>query len=318
MEPAGCRGATSGTTTPRLRGRACSVSFWRLYRHRSDDDPRRRSRSPAGGSLRELLANPRHFTFASNHGLMQNLGLLLLAIAFPTLCLGDRYQRLAVERLPSSCRFFVDDDGVIRKTSAGYQAFGLEILGINLSVHDLAGHSHPDPVASEVRARAALSRTPSAAGWHAAGCRRYRWIRSRVASPGHGARSARTLAKWNPAGRGRDPTTRSASTPPPDTGSNGMGCRSWADHAALGQTVATWNSPPPLSHKHADDLSVLIWSHGFSWLTSVGYWPYVAAGREQATSWSAANAPHRTNEPPGSEREARLVAYGATPTALSR
>ena len=71
------------------------------------------------------------------------------------------------------------------------------------------------------------------------------------------------------------------------------GLADWPDPASLGQTLVTWTAPPAPSHKHADELSVLVWSKGVSWLTSVGYWPYDDASRTGAESWSGANATAR-------------------------
>jgi hypothetical protein len=79
---------------------------------------------------------------------------------------------------------------------------------------------------------------------------------------------------------------------------------------AVTQTVVTWTSPPSPAHKHADELSVLLWSDGVSWLTSVGYWPYEQAGRASAESWDGANAPHMANEPTTSQRMTGLVGSG--------
>ena len=59
-------------------------------------------------------------------------------------------------------------------------------------------------------------------------------------------------------------------------------------------------------------LGVLVWSRGVSWLTSVGYWPYDAAGFADAQSWNGANAPHFAGESQQDIPLARLL--GPLPT----
>src|SRR4029079_12864911 len=70
--------------------------------------------------------------------------------------------------------------------------------------------------------------------------------------------------------------------------------------------------PPPPAHKHADDMSVLLWSDGISWLTAAGYWPYDIPGRDESESWPGANAPHVRDESRASIRKARILASGRT------
>ena len=81
------------------------------------------------------------------------------------------------------------------------------------------------------------------------------------------------------------------------------GLADWPDPASLGQTVVTWTSPPAPSHKHADELSILVWSKGVPWLTSVGYWPYDDPSRADAESWSGANAPQPRTRRRGQQRD---------------
>ena len=61
-------------------------------------------------------------------------------------------------------------------------------------------------------------------------------------------------------------------------------------------------------HKHADELSLLTWTRGSRWLTSVGYWPYGVPGDEYAYGWEGSNAPHWRGEATVGEREPQLLA----------
>jgi hypothetical protein len=72
------------------------------------------------------------------------------------------------------------------------------------------------------------------------------------------------------------------------------------------QTVATWSNHPRLGHKLADELSVILWARGRTWITNAGYWPYGSSGRGYGESWEAANAPHLLGEAKLSERTSRV------------
>jgi hypothetical protein len=76
------------------------------------------------------------------------------------------------------------------------------------------------------------------------------------------------------------------------------------------QTVVAWSYFPGHGHKHADEMSVLLWGSGRPWVTNVGYWPYGVAGRSGAESWRGSNAPHLVSEPRASSRSTRLLASG--------
>jgi hypothetical protein len=62
------------------------TNFWRIYRDHSSFDPELASEI-LQSVYRDtaLLAKPEQFTYATNHGVMQNLGLLHAAVAFPDL-----------------------------------------------------------------------------------------------------------------------------------------------------------------------------------------------------------------------------------------
>ena len=89
----------------------------------------RAPRPRTGGPVRSLLADPGRFTFATNHGIMQNLALLEVGALFPTLPDRARYEQLA-STARGQLSFLVDDEGVVRENSAGYQAFDLGLLGM--------------------------------------------------------------------------------------------------------------------------------------------------------------------------------------------
>jgi hypothetical protein len=87
------------------------------------------------------------------------------------------------------------------------------------------------------------------------------------------------------------------------------GLEKWPDSRELTQTVATWANFPGHGHKLADDMSVVLWSGGQTWVTNSGYWPYKLWGKEHAAGWDGANAPHLLGEPVHSVRETELLGF---------
>ena len=76
------------------------ATFWLYYRHH------RVYEAAAARTVLEFLARsgallvrPDHFTFSTNHGIMQNLALCHLALAFPSLPDAMRYRDTAIARL---------------------------------------------------------------------------------------------------------------------------------------------------------------------------------------------------------------------------
>ena len=105
-------------------------NFWRLYRHSPNYRPEvARQAMQMVAHSQQLLAKPNQFTFATNHGVMQNLALWHATLAFPSLPHVNEYQQLAFSRMNEQMKFYVSHEGVVLEHSAGYQFFGLELLG---------------------------------------------------------------------------------------------------------------------------------------------------------------------------------------------
>jgi hypothetical protein len=71
--------------------------------------------------------------------------------------------------------------------------------------------------------------------------------------------------------------------------------------------VVAWSYFPRFAHKHADEMSVLLWAGGQTWWTNVGYWPYGTDERGEAESWNGSNAPHLIGESVSSIRTTRML-----------
>ena len=294
------------------------AEFWRIYRERPDYDPVvGRAVLEQAARYGHFLSTPGQFTFSTNHGVMQNLGLLQLSLAFPSLPESGRYRRIARERLDRQMSFFIDAQGVIRENSAGYQAFGLEILGMTFRTMTLLG----DPIPADWVDR------------YRAGLRVLETIRRPDGTlPSIGDTDAASIAEY-PRVTDIDAAGRSSVLRPFLAGAPGPGETLYApagywinwdglqppdDPTAASQLAVAWTTPPAPGHKHADEMSVHLWAAGSPWLTGIGYWPYTDEGRGLAESWTGSNAPHRREEGFLSERTTRFLTHGSTgPLALA-
>jgi hypothetical protein len=277
------------------------TELWRLYRHHPSFEP------AIGKAIlqqverhAELLAKPSLFTVATNHGVMQNLALLHVAVAFPMLPDARRYRELALQRLRNQVPFYIDEDGVVLEHSAGYQRLGVELIAMACRYLTLL----QQPIPEEWRGKYERAQNVLAA-----------LRRPDGSLPSFGDTDGATddvgpliglldgdrigalqhAPRWTP-GRSLNlfPVAGYA------IWWDGLGQS--PDPRALRQTVVTWSYFPGHAHKNADEMSVVMWAGGQPWWTNVGYWPYTMAGRSDAESWAGANAPHLINESTESQK----------------
>jgi hypothetical protein len=285
------------------------AEFWRLYRHRVDFRPdEARIVLQLAERMGFMLANPKRFTAATNHGIMQNVALLHLRLAFPGLPNCAMYDALAYDRLREQMRFYINSEGVVLEHSAGYQGMGVELLGRALRFFSLLNRPVPsDWTEKYERAKHVYSQLRRPDGTLPV----FGDTDGASQDPGPhithfdaGGRAGRlTHQLWPPANSGSVlyPVAGYAISweCPVDT----------AGRKVASQTVSLWSYFPGHAHKIADELSVVLWAAGRTWWANTGYWPYDLPGRDSAESWDASNAPHFEGESAGAARTSRLVSY---------
>jgi hypothetical protein len=288
------------------------ANFWRLYRHSPQYRPEVAQQVlEMAGRTEQLLAKPGLFTFATNHGVMQNLGLWHAALAFPSLPGMREYQRLAKSRLNDQMKFYISDEGVVLEHSADYQKFGLMLVGRALRYLALSHEGAPPDWLEKYRKAQevyAMLRRPDGSmpmfGDTDSDDDEVGALVSEVDSDGYvGPLIQRT--DWKP---GHQQVLYPAS---------GYSIwwdnlEVWPDPRELSQTVLCWSNFAGHGHKHADEMSVLFWADGQNWWSNVGYWPYDTQGREDAVSWAGSNAPHLAGESEGSLRSTQLISSGGS------
>jgi hypothetical protein len=285
--------------------------FWHIYRQHDLFEP-----SVAKVILEfaarsgHMLAKPTHYTFATNHGIMQNLALWHARLGFPTLPSTATYANLALDRMRQQMEYYINSEGVVLEHSAGYHEWGLALLAMTFDYLKLLGQDIPDQW---------LRKYAMAEDFY------HQILRPDSTLPRFGDTRSRAeplvpLAALRDSKRAREvglPSTDRIRGPRSHSLYAVAGYSIWWDGldgwpAArdLRQTVVLWSQLRGHGHKHADELSVLVWAGGRTWWTNVGYWGYGVPGRAAAVSWSGSNAPHLIGEPADSRRTTTLLGHG--------
>lgn len=285
------------------------VKFWAAYRMHSEFDPRiGRIVLDLVARSAYLLAKPSFYAWRTGHGIVADVAMLQIAVAFPELQGIAKIRSVADGRFSNHLNYWINEEGVTLLHSAGYHS--PQLFGLVLRLYTLNGIKIPEQwwkrYAKAIDFDLLLRRPDGTL-------------------PMYGDTSSmprlapRRTARHNGDGAAEPLNARTPSPP-----SNAFAVYPVAGHAILwdglqrvdaadaipAQTVMTWSYYPGLGHKVADELSMIIWTGGRTWLTNTGYWPYGVMGREQAESWGASNAPHLLGESKHSDRTSRVRGMG--------
>jgi hypothetical protein len=245
------------------------------------------------------LSNPAFFVAPTNHGLMQNLGLLQLAAAFPALPEAAAYRRLALARLHQQLPFYINSEGVVLEHSAGYHFHGVVLTGHLVRVLTVMGQPVPANLRSahdRSLAFLALLQRPDRSMPLWGNTYRYAWRLPRLLADDEDA--------WAAALRDRPSFGQFL----PSAGAAVW----WARDTPLGvssHTFVTWGQFPGHGHPRAQDMSLLVWAGATDWITNSGYWPGNDPARERlADGWAGSNAPHFIGEVAHAVRTTKVLA----------
>ncbi len=241
----------------------------------------------------EYLRRGDHYTYGTNHGVMQNLALLHVAVVFPDFTDAQNYSDLAQRRLAEQLKYYVSNEGYVLEHSPGYHEFGTLLVGAIANYLELMDKNR-------------------AAQWqevHQGLLATYDTLRrpdGTLPAIGNTRNKARPLAElgWN-----RLWATQESRIYPVSGLATLWQSKRRDDSADESQMVINWSNFASRAHKHADELSLTYWSRGVSWITNVGYWPYGFPLQADALSWRGSNAPHWDGEPRKSRRETHLESY---------
>jgi hypothetical protein len=262
-----------------------------------------------------LLAKPSHFTFATNHGIIQSLALLEISLAFPFLPEVDFYKKLALERLNDQIAFILNNEGVVLEHSAAYQLNVLSKIGKIFKYLRLLNQPIPENWMEKYKkgidfytqilrpdgSLPSYGDTDSARNYD---LHMFDFFNNRQ------SKSKKCV---------KNCTAKQSNSIYPVAGYSVWwhGLDKWPNQDNMNQTVIAWSYFPGHAHKHADEMSVLIWAGGHNWWTNTGFWPYGTKGRYEARSWAGSNAPHLIDESTRSIRHTRIVSYAWSNTLAS-
>jgi hypothetical protein len=248
--------------------------------------------------LGALLAKPATFIASTNHGVMQNIGLLQLATAFPALPDAARWRQLALHRLQLQQGGWIAPDGAVLEHSSGYHFHGVVLSGYVVKLQQAAGET-PPAAWVEAHRRAlghlhTLQRPDGSLPSHG-NTFRYAWRLPPVLEEGAdraaAARAGASFARVLPV--------------------SGNAVWSSVDSAAgvPTHTHIPWGYFSTHGHRRAQEMSLLVWADGTDWSSNTGYWPAEdSAGVAIVAGWEGGNGPHLVGESAAQERHTLLLA----------
>jgi hypothetical protein len=287
---------------------AVLAKFWKFYRNHPDYELEvGRELFQLIARSAQLLAKSGHFNFATNHGIMQNLALWQISLAFPSLPNVDFYKKIALKRMRDQMHFYIDKEGVVLEHSTGYQNAGMRFLDLGIRYATMLDLQIPDDwhlkYSKAKKFYAQIIRPDGSLPMFGdTGSGEMRFEKIVENQNGNEKEEGRS---WDQSWNIKQPQSLY-----PVAGYSiwWAGLDKWPKKK-MNQTAVAWSYFPGHAHKHADEMSVLIWAEGHNWWTNVGYWPYKTKGRSDAVSWAGSNAPHLINESYKSARHTRLMSY---------
>ena len=285
------------------------VDFWRVYRASEGFDANTAEQMLSIlERCAKLLAKPDHFTFATNHGVMQNLALMHVGIAVPQLPSAGEYEAVGRTRIQKQFGFFFSPEGPVLEHSAGYHSFGLALIGMFTRYMALSGQPLPpdwrqrymkagDFFALLLRPDGTLPLVGDTSAEAGGGPPVFADI------PPDFTRSLSARTDWKP-------DRPFAFYPLSGYSIWWNGLQTWPNERNLSQLLVTWSHFPGHGHPRAAELSVLFWAGGQTWWTNTGYWDFGHPARSAAESWEGSGAPHAQGEAARDERSTAIKGFG--------
>ncbi len=292
------------------------ADFWALYRHHpSFETTVAKEIHVFAARTAHFLADSTHFTGSTNHGVMQNLALWHFCLAFPSILETSQYREVALERLREQMSFYMNnEEGFVLEHSAEYHKDGVQFISMAFRYMSLLGITIPNEWQQKydkaktvyAQLRRPDGSLPMFGDTGSGGDKRGPYV-VMTGIDGRDGQPSQVIA-WRPL---EDYSVY------PIAGYSIWwdGLNRWPISKSLTQTVVAWSYFPGHAHKHADEMSVLLWARGENWWTSVGKWPYVKASpgeveRGDAISWNGSNAPHLIGEAASSVRTTKMLGHG--------
>lgn len=269
------------------------ANFWLYYRdHKAYDPSVAKELLQSVSRHAAFLSKPNLFTFSGNHGFMQNMALLHLAAYFAEVVDEEHLIDTVIERLDDQFSVLISPSGMMLEHSPGYHGFAVRMVKSAMSYLDFLHRKAPNK-------------------WHHM-FSRMSHIETQLKRPdGSFPPIGDTRIVQNSMLKTPGITSEMKDTLLPFAGYAIF--RNTRDAASYQtQLIMPWQNFPKHSHKHADELSLYLYSNGVQWIGGPGYWPFRdRVGREYAIGWAGANAPSYDGEGSEATRLSLLLGYGS-------
>ncbi len=277
---------------------AVLARFWRHTRATAGDELARTLQTFARRTG-TLLARPGFFIARTNHGVMQNVGLLQLAAAFPALPEAQAWREIALQRLEQQRPMYIGPDGAVLEHALGYHFHGVVLSGYIQRLLREMGQPVPEgwlKAHEDARAFMATLQRPDRSLPAIGNTFRYAWRLPALVQPDDEA--------WIAGLRGR---ASFAKTFPVSGHAVWWDADTVADDGV--QTVVHWGWWEQHGHTSAQEMSLHVWSAGTDWSTNTGYWPGGdGPGAVRSAGWDGGNGPHLIGEKDVSARRTTIRA----------
>ena len=268
---------------------AVLARLWRNVRSAADYDRETgRMIHQHAQRLGALLSKPSTFIASTNQGVMQNIGLLQLAAAFPELPDAARWRTLALQRLELQRDGWISAEGPVLEHSAGYHFHGVVLSGYVLKLLEVQGIDAPQGwIKAHNVARHFLQslQRPDRSLPAYGNTFRYAWQLPAVLGVNQ--------EEWDLALKDRESYTSLL----PASGHAVW----WSADSEAGPATHThipWGYFSGHGHRRAQELALTIWADGTDWSTGTGYWPGEDdSGIAITNGWDGGNGPHVRGEP---------------------
>ena len=239
--------------------------------------------------LASRLTNRAFYNYRTNHGTMQNVSLMLLAVVFAEDPQAEYWWQLGLERLEEQLGYLVSPEGFFLEHSFGYQPFFIELLEAAGHYIDLAIWPADNKVtATKERMQRLLLKLLRHDG-------------SLAPIGDTSAASIYTEGSW---------TQAHGTLVLPISGllqhrhSLSLDCES--DTATI---TVFWSNFAHHGHKRWDDMSLDFYACGSQWWRNIGYVPYWHPLRKNSETWLGSNSPHVSEEGIPQPQTARLGSF---------
>lgn len=254
--------------------------FWRYYRNSEHFNKEiAQVVIEYAGSLSNRLLKKSFYTYRTNHGLMQNVALVLVSTVFEPLKESKKWRETGLNRLDEQFQYLVSQEGFFLEHSFEYHDFFISLSDAILAYSNVGKFSLNKQILDAVQKGKDLAKEVR---------------RPDGTLPPIGDTSF--ILKNN---SGEEKSIGSQGLKVYSDSGFALSINNpSSNYCSDGKTQNTlfWQNITGHGHKHWDDMTIDIWDCSEQWWRASGYVPYWHRFRDSSEKWYGSNAPHLNNE----------------------